>query len=186
MHQNIEKQSVSRSAFLKDVLICSLGAFGGPEAHYGVFTDQMVTKKAYLTEEDIVELMALCAFSPGLMFSFSAYAGGLAVQNATVFTQILGAIAGGIGIFLPGVLLIFFVYPMWENLKVIKGFRVALKGVTAVAGGLIAVAAVILTQQSGVTVLNLLVTLITVVLLYTKKVPVPVIIVAVLLLGFFL
>lgn len=31
--------------FLKDVLICSLGAYGGPEAHYGVFTDQMVIKK---------------------------------------------------------------------------------------------------------------------------------------------
>lgn len=396
MNQTANNPSVSWGTFLKDVLVCSLGAFGGPEAHYGVFTDQMVTKKDYLTEEEIVELMALCAFLPGPsstqtiiaighkvggpilalltmlvwalpalfimttlsflyqfldaqnisddmlrfigpmavgfiilaaykigkkvvydrmtvalflfgfittyfiraawifplvfligglvslavtrekdlwykvklnppykylalflfftlgsllaafvfqnqivaiferfyrygylvvgggqvviplmyselvdvnalmtseqfltgyglvqgipgpMFSFSAYAGGMAVQNATVFTQILGAVAGGIGIFLPGVLLIFFVYPMWENLKLIKGFRVALKGVTAVAGGLIAVAAVILTQQSGVTLLNLLVTLITVVLLYTKKVPVPVIIIAVLLLGFLL
>ncbi len=35
--------------FLKDVLICSLGAYGGPEAHYGVFTEQMVVKKKYLT-----------------------------------------------------------------------------------------------------------------------------------------
>ena len=31
--------------FLKDVFICSLGAYGGPEAHYGVFTDQLVIKK---------------------------------------------------------------------------------------------------------------------------------------------
>ncbi|MCC5894337.1 MAG: chromate efflux transporter [Alkalibacterium sp.] len=396
MEDNAKNRTVQWSAFLKDVLICSLGAFGGPEAHYGVFTDQMVIKKEYLTEEDIVELMALCAFLPGPsstqtiiaighkvggpilalltmlvwalpalaimttlsflyqfldaqnisadilrfigplavgfiilaaykigkkvvydrmtvalflfgfittyfiraawifplvfligglvslyitrekdlwykvelnppykylalflfftigsllaalifqselidiferfyrygylvvgggqvviplmyselvdvnalmtseefltgyglvqgipgpMFSFSAYAGGLSVQNATVFTQILGALAGGIGIFLPGVLLIFFVYPMWENLKLIKGFRVALKGVTAVAGRLIAVAAVILTQQSGVTFINLLVTLSTVVLLHTKKVPVPIIIGSVLLLGFFL
>lgn len=388
------KQKVPWSTFLKDVLVCSLGAFGGPEAHYGVFTDQMVLKKEYLTEEDIVELMALCAFlpgpsstqtiiaigykmggpllalltmlvwalpalaimttlsflyqfldvwnispdvlryvgpmavgfiilaaykigkkvvydkltlvlflfgaittyfirsawifplvfligglvtlsitrekdlwykvklnppykymalfifftlgsllaaflfenqfvslferfyrygylvvgggqvviplmytelvdvnafmssdqfltgyglvqgMPGPMFSFSAYAGGMAVQNPTVLTQILGALAGGIGIFLPGVLLIYFVYPMWERLKLVKGFRVALKGVTAVAGGLIAVAAVILTQQSGATWDNLLVTLFTLVLLYTKKVPVPVIVGTVILLGF--
>ena len=34
------------SEFLKDVFICSLGAYGGPEAHYGVFTDQMVIKKS--------------------------------------------------------------------------------------------------------------------------------------------
>lgn len=389
------KKNVPWSTFLKDVLVCSLGAFGGPEAHYGVFTDQMVLKKEYLTEEDIVELMALCAFlpgpsstqtiiaigykmggpllalltmlvwalpalaimttlsflyqfldvwnispdvlryvgpmavgfiilaaykigkkvvydkltlllflfgaittyfirsawifplvfligglvtlsitrekdlwykvklnppykymalfifftlgsllaaflfenqivslferfyrygylvvgggqvviplmytelvdvnafmssdqfltgyglvqgMPGPMFSFSAYAGGMAVHNPTVLTQILGALAGGIGIFLPGVLLIYFVYPMWERLKLVKGFRVALKGVTAVAGGLIAVAAVILTQQSGATWDNLLVTLFTLVLLYTKKVPVPVIVGTVILLGFF-
>ena len=38
------------SSFLKDVFICSLGAYGGPEAHFGVFTDQLVNKKKYLTE----------------------------------------------------------------------------------------------------------------------------------------
>ena len=40
--------------FLKDVMICSLGAYGGPEAHYGVFTDQMVIKKKYLDETELV------------------------------------------------------------------------------------------------------------------------------------
>ena len=51
--------------FLKDVLICSLGAYGGPEAHYGVFTEQMVVKKKYLTEEELVELIALTTILPG-------------------------------------------------------------------------------------------------------------------------
>jgi chromate transport protein ChrA len=51
--------------FLRDVFICSLGAYGGPEAHMGVFVDQMVTKKNYLTEEELVELMALCSILPG-------------------------------------------------------------------------------------------------------------------------
>jgi len=32
-------KNVKWSSFLKDVFICSLGAYGGPEAHYGVFTD---------------------------------------------------------------------------------------------------------------------------------------------------
>ena len=40
-------------------------------------------------------------------------------------------------IFLPGLLLIYFIYPIWENLKKIKGIKVSLNGVTAVAGGLI-------------------------------------------------
>ena len=53
------------NTFLKDVFICSLGAYGGPEAHYGVFTDQLVTKKKYLAEEELVELIALCSILPG-------------------------------------------------------------------------------------------------------------------------
>ncbi|MBM4152738.1 MAG: chromate transporter, partial [Kiritimatiellaceae bacterium] len=52
-------------AFLKDVLICSLGAYGGPEAHMGIFLDQLVVKRRYLTEEELIELMALCSILPG-------------------------------------------------------------------------------------------------------------------------
>ena len=59
------KKKVPRRTFLKDVLICSLGAYGGPEAHYGVITDQMVIKKDYLKEEELVELIALCSILPG-------------------------------------------------------------------------------------------------------------------------
>ncbi len=47
-----DNKKISRKTFLKDVLTCSLGAYGGPEAHYGVFTEQMVIKKKYLTEEE--------------------------------------------------------------------------------------------------------------------------------------
>ena len=31
-----QRDGVHWRTFLKDVLICSLGAYGGPEAHYGV------------------------------------------------------------------------------------------------------------------------------------------------------
>jgi chromate transport protein ChrA len=64
--ENLKNQKQVRwSTFLKDVFICSLGAYGGPEAHYGVFTDQMVIKKDYLTEEELVELIALTGILPG-------------------------------------------------------------------------------------------------------------------------
>ncbi|MEG2330487.1 chromate transporter, partial [Anaerorhabdus sp.] len=51
--------------FLKDVFICSLGAFGGPEAHFSVFYTQLVNKKKYLSEEELIELNALCSILPG-------------------------------------------------------------------------------------------------------------------------
>ena len=42
--------------------MCSLVAFGGPEAHLGVFLDRLVVKKNYLTEKALMEWMALCSF----------------------------------------------------------------------------------------------------------------------------
>lgn len=53
-----ETDKKTRGVFLRDVLICSLGAYGGPEAHVGVFVDQLVTKKQYLTEQELIELVA--------------------------------------------------------------------------------------------------------------------------------
>ena len=38
------------TAFLKDVFICSLGAYGGPEAHVGVFLDQLVARRLFICE----------------------------------------------------------------------------------------------------------------------------------------
>lgn len=54
-----------KAHFLRDVLICSLGAYGGPEAHFAVFLDHLVTKKHYLSEEELVELLALTSILPG-------------------------------------------------------------------------------------------------------------------------
>ena len=91
--------------------------------------------------------------------------------------------AGGIGIFLPGLLLIYFVYPIWEQLKAVRAIRVALTGINAVAGGLIAIAAVILMQASGFHVENLAVTALSIILLASRKVPAPLIVVAALAAG---
>ena len=58
-------QKFSNTQYLKDVFLCSLVAFGGPEAHLGVFLDRLVQKKNYLTEKALLEWMALCSFLPG-------------------------------------------------------------------------------------------------------------------------
>ncbi|MEL6538995.1 MAG: chromate transporter [Bacteroidota bacterium] len=51
--------------FLRDVLVVSLMAFGGPQAHMVLFLDTMVRKRAYLTEAELMELYALCQILPG-------------------------------------------------------------------------------------------------------------------------
>jgi chromate transporter len=66
-------------AFLKDVFICSLGAYGGPEAHYGVFADQLVEKKKYITEEELAELIAVTGVLPGPSSTQTIVAVGLKI-----------------------------------------------------------------------------------------------------------
>lgn len=51
--------------FLRDVLVVSLMAFGGPQAHMVLFLDTMVRKRAYLSEAELMELYALCQILPG-------------------------------------------------------------------------------------------------------------------------
>ena len=157
---------------------------GGGQVVVPLMYSELVEVNQYMTNQEFLTGFGLVQGLPGPMFSFSAYAGGMAARGGSVLTQVLGAVAGGIGIFLPGTLLIFFVYPIWENFKKIKGIKVSLKGITAVAGGLITVAAIILMQRSGFALDNLIVMFITVALLITKKIPAPLIVVATLAAGF--
>lgn len=159
--------------------------FGGGQVVIPVMYSELVEVNQLMSSQEFLTGYGLVQGIPGPMFSFSAYAGGLSVQADSTLLQILGAVAGGIGIFLPGLLLIYFVYPMWASIKNIKGFKIALKGVAAVAGGLIAIAAVLLTQQSGLSWDNLLITITTVLLLITRKIPAPIIVLIVLSIGFF-
>lgn len=48
-----ETIKISKIKFLIDVFMCSLGSYGGPEAHYGVFSSILVKKRKYLTEEEL-------------------------------------------------------------------------------------------------------------------------------------
>lgn len=158
--------------------------FGGGQVVIPVMLTELVEVTQSMTTEQFLTGYGLVQGNPGPMFSFSAYAGGMSMNDGSALMQVAGAFTGAIGIFLPGLLLIYFVYPIWENLKKIRGIQIALKGVAAVAGGLIIVAAVILTQESGFTWDNLLITGIVLVALITKKIPAPFLVLFSILIGF--
>jgi chromate transporter len=158
--------------------------FGGGQVVVPVMHGELVEIHRYMTDQEFLIGYGLVQGLPGPMFSFAAYAGGMAARGGSTLLQVLGAVAGGVGIFLPGVLLIYFVYPVWEELKGIKAVRVSLKGINAVAGGMIAVAAVILMAKSGITAVNIIVVAISVALLFSRKVPATIIVLAAILAGF--
>ena len=158
--------------------------FGGGQVVVPVMYSELVEINTYMTNQEFLTGYGLVQGLPGPMFSFSAYAGGMAARGFSTMFQITGAVLSGIGIFLPGLLLIYFIYPIWERLKEIKGVKISLRGIKAVAGGLIAVSALILMQKSGFTLENIAVTGITALILLIKKIPAPLIVLSVILAGF--
>jgi chromate transporter len=158
--------------------------FGGGQVVVPVMHSELVQARQFMTNEEFLAGYGLVQGLPGPMFSFAAYASGLAARGGTVWRQLLGAAAGGVGIFLPGLLLIYFVYPAWTQIKAIRAIRIALRGIGAVAGGMIAIAAVILMQASGFQAENLLVTGISSALLASRRVPAPWIVAGALAAGF--
>ena len=157
--------------------------FGGGQVVVPVMIAELVETKGYLTNEQFLTGYGLVQGLPGPMFSFSAYAGGMAARSEEPVIQVLAALISGVGIFLPGTLLIFFIYPVWEELKRIKAVKVSLKGINAVAGGLITTAAILLLQKIGITAEHIVVVGLTIVVLATKKIPAPLIVLAVLVAG---
>ncbi|WAC15459.1 chromate efflux transporter [Dyadobacter pollutisoli] len=48
-----------------DILLLSLTAFGGPQVHLMMMIERLVRKRRYITEEELLELQALCQVLPG-------------------------------------------------------------------------------------------------------------------------
>ena len=157
--------------------------FGGGQVVVPLMYSELVEMRSFMTGQEFLTGYGLVQGLPGPMFSFAAYAGGMAARGGSALFQVLGAVAGGVGIFLPGLLLIYFVYPVWEDVKQIKAIRISLRGINAVAGGMIAVAAAIVMQASGFRPDNLLVVALSAGLLLSRTVPAPVIVAAALVAG---
>ena len=93
--------------YLKDVLVLAVSAFGGPQAHIAMLFDLMVTKRRYLDEKELIELIALCQILPGPTSTQTITAigfkiGGPNLAYLTLLTWMLPAvtmmIVAGIGI----------------------------------------------------------------------------------------
>lgn len=159
---------------------------GGGQVVVPMMFSELVEIKQYMTSQEFLTGFGLVQGLPGPMFSFSAYAGGIAAQSSGYLIQIIAALASGLAIFLPGILLIFFVYPVWNQLKEIRAIKISLSGITAVAAGLIAASAITLMQKSGITIDNALIVLVTSSLLLSRKILAPLIVLAVIVIGFVL
>ena len=150
--------------------------FGGGQVLVPLLYTEFVEFKDYLTSEQFISGYGFVQAIPGPVFSFSAYVGGLSMNEFGMGGQILGAILAAIGIFLPGTFLIFFIIRFWEQLKKYRLVKASLEGVNAVSSGMVIAATFLILVPMEQNVLNYLLILATISTQRFTKIPTPFII----------
>ena len=140
-------------------------------------TDAVVTAQQLLTGYGLVQAV------PGPVFSICSYTGGLAMSGSGNLWQAIGCVTATIAVFLPSTLLLFFFFPIYENLKHHVIIFRALEGINAAIVGIIWASGIVLFQSIAFEWSNLVVVVITFSLLYFSKIPSPLIVVGWLLMG---
>ncbi|MDA0778553.1 MAG: chromate transporter, partial [Bacteroidetes bacterium] len=115
--------------------------FGGGNVLIPMMLEQFVNHSHYLTAEQFLNGVGLVQAIPGPIFSIASYTGATATQEYGIVNQIAGSFVSTLGIFLPGALLIFFVFPIWKRIKSHPVVVKALPGVIAASCGLVLAAA---------------------------------------------
>jgi chromate transporter len=159
--------------------------FGGGNALIPLMFNQFVNYKHYMTGSEFLAGIGLLQASPGPVFSIAAYNGAMSMKEAGLLGQILGMLSSTIGIFLPGILLLFFALPIWNQIKKFAPIYNAIEGINATSAGLVVVSAYLLFLPVPVNEENMLVLLGTLFLLLSTKVPTPLIVLGCLLGGYF-
>lgn len=157
--------------------------FGGGHVLIPMMYNQFVEFKHYLTDETFLAGVGLLQAIPGPVFSFGTYTGAMSLNNWGITGQLLGGLIGTTAIFLPGLLLIFFVYPIWAKVKNYSPIKGAVEGINATSAGLVIASAYLLFKPLEVNEANMLVLLCTLFLLLTTKMPNPVIVLLCILAG---
>jgi len=103
---------------------------GGGQVLIPLILNELVTELKYVTEAQFFNGLALSQAIPGPMFNLSVYLGFLVAGFP-------GAVIAWLGVFAPGIILIFAVLPFWKRLRTNKRVMIIMGGVNAAAIGLI-------------------------------------------------
>lgn len=162
--------------------------FGGGQVLVPFMYTEFVEMKNYLSSDQFLSGYAFQQALPGPTFSFTSFVGGMTMKNsgASVYGQIMGSIIAVLGINLPGLILILFIVPFWNDLKKITRIKNSLSGINAVSVGFMGAAFLLLIKPVGINYLSVSLIIITFLLLAFTKIRTPLIILAAVLLGLFI
>ena len=133
-------------------------AFGGPQAHFAMLLKLMVKKRGYLTEEELIELNALCQILPGPTSTQTITAIGFRIGGAGLaYLTLLVWMLPAVSLMITAAILINsyqtknfsleftrFIQPMAVGFVTYGAYIIASKVVnTKTAGGLMALSAIV-------------------------------------------
>lgn len=113
--------------------------FGGGQVILPLLQDEVVP--LWMTSDQFFQGLGLAQSMPGPLFNFSAYLGA-------VYQGVPGALVAFIGLFGPGIILIFAAVPFWARIRNNVTFKNVLRGVNASAIGLVGAACVTLWESA--------------------------------------
>ena len=158
--------------------------FGGGQVMVPLMFEQFVVHNTYLNAHDFITGYALNQMIPGPTFSFAAFTGGMALRDLGPQFIFGGCIIATVAIYLPGALLVLFLYPLWQYIKNYKYIYRSLAGVNAAATGLVFGAAVDIYYALNFAWTNIFIVIATFLLLLFTKIPPPILVLLALGAGF--
>ncbi len=165
--------------------------FGGGQALMPMLLYQYVSRphSQLLTTDQLLTGFGMVQAVPGPVFSVCSFIGGMAMSTYGPFWQVVGCFVATTAVFLPSTLLLFFLFPIYENLKhhviiyrALEGFNAAIVGII-IASGMVLFKTIAFDKSLAFEWSNLVVVIITYCMLYYTKIPAPLIVLGWLLLG---
>jgi chromate transporter len=163
--------------------------FGGGQALMPLMLLQFVTRPAQLAGTPLIKSDQLLTgygivqAVPGPVFSICSYVGGMVMSQYGPTWQLIGCITATLAVFLPSTLLLFFLFPVYQNLRQYVVIYRALEGINAAIIGIIWASGLVLFQAMPFEWTNVVVIAITFSILYFTKIPSPFVVIGWLLLG---
>lgn len=157
---------------------------GGGQIVIPLMIQDLVENQSLLTISDFLSGYAIDQAIPGPLFSFASFVSSRSFAHSSI--SFIYGVIGGLSIFLPGILLVLFIHPIWKRIREYKQPKFFLSGVKISAAALIMVTAVKQVVLLPVNYVGYLLIIISVLLLFLRKVPAPLIVLFAMIIGLFI
>lgn len=123
--------------------------FGGGNVLFPMIFEQFVKFRDLITADEFITGVGLVQATPGPVFAIATFTTGLALEGEGAWGHLLGCVIGTAAIFLPGSLLAFWLFPVWNSIKKFNFFQRSFPGIVATSAGLVAASAYLLFLPIG-------------------------------------